>query len=328
MNENGIQFRLAAYTDPAGKWNEDAPRKGNEDDLFVDADLDNEVQGQFVADQVTTLGTAGCLMAVADGMGGMNAGEVASALAIETVTKAFRRGNLSSRILENAASRAAYLEQVVVDADVAVKKHAHANPECEGMGSTLILAWLCGRELTVTWCGDSRAYLFREQEGLRQISKDHSYVQELVDEGKITPEEAFTHPYGNIVTRSLGDPSKAAQPDSVTLPVYQGDIILLCSDGLSGVLRDRRTKGPDGNWLPGENLEDIIRSNRGSLTGCRRALWAAAERADWYDNVTTVLCEIVKSDAAPTLRKTMEPGQTLPQPDRPSFWSRLFSKRS
>ncbi len=294
MNGNRIQFRLAAYTDPAGKWNEDAPKKGNEDDLFVDADLSSEVQGQFMADEVIELSEAGCLMAVADGMGGMNAGEVASAIAIQTVKSAFSKDRLTDEILSSVRSRTKYLEKVVVEADSAIKKKSHDDKECEGMGSTLILAWLYDDELTVTWCGDSRAYLFRDTDGIRQISKDHSYVQGLVDAGSITEVEAFDHPYGNIITRSLGDPEKKAQPDSVTVPVCKGDIIMLCSDGLSGVLRDRKSCDREGNLIPGDNLEDIIRANSASMTECRKALWTAAENADWYDNVTAILCEIVE----------------------------------
>ena len=298
MSEKRITFRLAAYTDPAGKWSETAPKKGNEDDLFVDSDLSAEVQGSFVADKETSLSDAGCLMVVADGMGGMNAGEVASAIAVETVRAAFEGKNLTSEILATSASRVRYMENIVVRADAAVKKRSKEDQSCEGMGSTLIMAWLYGNELSVTWCGDSRAYLFRESAGIRQISKDHSYVQSLVDKGDITEVEAFDHPYGNIITRNLGDPEKKAAPDSVTLPVYKGDVILVCSDGLSGVLRDRKSYDREGNLIPGDNLEDIIRCNRRTMTSCREALWAAAEAADWYDNVTAVLCEITDGEDA------------------------------
>ena len=289
-----IKFRLAAYTDPAGKWNENAPKKGNEDDLFVDANLNNETQGQFVADQIETLSEAGCLMVVADGMGGMNAGEVASAIAIETVKAAFNREQLTEEVLSSPQSRAKYLEKVIIDSDAAIKKRSRNDKDCEGMGSTLILAWLYDNQVTVSWCGDSRAYLYRESDGIKQISKDHSYVQSLVDEGKITIEEAFDHPYGNIVTRSLGDPEKKAEPESITVPVAKGDIILVCSDGLSGVLRDRKSFDREGHILPGFNLEDIIRENRETLKSCREALWNAAESSEWYDNVTAILCEIVE----------------------------------
>lgn len=304
MSGNKIQFRLAAYTDPAGKWNEDAPKKGNEDDLFVDADLCDEIQGQFIADEVIGLGESGCLMAVADGMGGMNAGEVASAIAIQTVKSAFGKNNLTDDILSSAGSRTKYLEKVVAEADAAIKKKSRDDKECEGMGSTLIMAWLYDNELTVTWCGDSRAYLFRNTDGISQISKDHSYVQGLVDAGSITELEAFNHPYGNIITRSLGDPEKKAKPDSITIPVCKGDIIMLCSDGLSGVLRDRKSLDSEGNIIPGDNLEDIISTNRTSMTECREALWSAAENAGWYDNVTVILCEIVEGRENKTLRNS------------------------
>lgn len=309
MSEKRITFRLAAYTDPAGKWSETAPKKGNEDDLFVDSDLSSDVQGSFIADRETVLSDAGCLMVVADGMGGMNAGEVASAIAIETVRAAFEGKNLTSEVLASSASRVRYMEDIVVRADAAVKKRSKEDRSCEGMGSTLIMAWLYDNQLSVTWCGDSRAYLFRETAGIKQISKDHSYVQSLVDKGDITEVEAFDHPYGNIITRNLGDPEKKAVPDSVTLPVYKGDVILVCSDGLSGVLRDRKSYDREGNLIPGDNLEDIIRCNRRTMTSCREALWAAAEAADWYDNVTAVLCEITEGEEAPEI-PAVESGQS------------------
>lgn len=291
-----IKFRLTAYTDPAGKWNDDAPKRGNEDDLFVDANLGNGVQGEFVADQPEQLSDYGCLMVVADGMGGTNAGEVASAIAIETVKRYFRCENLTPSLCATVASRTKYMEQVVVAADKAIKEEAARNEECEGMGSTIVMLWLKDNVATVTWCGDSRAYIFRDSVGLKQISKDHSYVQGLVDEGKITEEIAFSHPYNNIITRSLGDPDKRAVPESRSVEVYKGDILMLCSDGLCGVLRDRKSYDSEGNLYPGDNLEDLIRANRSSMVECRKILWAAAEQAEWYDNVTAILCEILDGE--------------------------------
>ena len=160
------------------------------------------------------------------------------------------------------------------------------------MGSTIIMAWLYEDELTISWCGDSRAYLFNEKSGIRLISEDHSYVQELVNKGLLTYAQTFDHPQNNIITRSLGDPTKEAKPESKTLKVGKGDIILLCSDGLSGVLRDRKTYDDQGQLYPEENLEDTIRAHTGSMKECREALWIAAERGGWYDNVTAILCQI------------------------------------
>lgn len=317
-----IRFRLTAYTDPAGKFNDSAPKKGNEDDMFVDSELANGVQGEFVSDSIVELNDAGCLMVVADGMGGMNAGEVASCIAIETVKNAFAGNRLTEDVLASSKSRRQYMERIVVEADSAIKQRSKNDKECEGMGSTLVMAWLYGSEVTVTWCGDSRAYLFRESEGIRQISKDHSYVQSLVDNGTITEEAAFDHPYGNIITRSLGDPEKTAVPDSVTVPVCKGDVILVCSDGLSGVLRDRRAYDEEGKLIPGDNIEDLIRNNRSSMVSCREVLWAAAENAGWYDNVTAVLCEITDGDETPAVL------QAEPQSVTKSFISLKVSKRA
>lgn len=276
-----IKFRIAAYTDSAGKSNIDAPRNGNEDNMFVCSDLSFQDKNQFfIVDKEECLGKYGCLMAVADGMGGMNAGEVASEIAIDVVRESFAFDTLDKAVLKTEKSRARFIESVVVLADNAIKRHAKVHKECDGMGSTIVMAWLYDGKVTVTWCGDSRAYLYRDTEGLKQISKDHSYVQGLVDEGKITMDEAFDHPYNNVITRSLGDPCHKAKPDSITVPVFKGDIILVNSDGLSGVLRD-------------SEMEELIKNNREDMNGCRLALWKAAEKAGWYDNVTAILCEVV-----------------------------------
>ncbi len=276
-----IKFRIAAYTDSAGKSNIDAPRNGNEDNMFVCSDLSFQDKNQFfIVDKEECLGKYGCLMAVADGMGGMNAGEVASEIAIDVVRESFAFDTLDKAVLKTEKSRARFMESVVVLADNAIKRHAKVHKECDGMGSTIVMAWLYDGKVTVTWCGDSRAYLYRDTEGLKQISKDHSYVQGLVDEGKITMDEAFDHPYNNVITRSLGDPCHKAKPDSTTVPVFKGDIILVNSDGLSGVLRD-------------SEMEELIKNNREDMNGCRLALWKAAEKAGWYDNVTAILCEVV-----------------------------------
>ena len=293
------QFRLAARTDAAGKYNAEAPLEGNEDNYFIDNDLTNEIQSQFTADKIVDLSDKGCLMVVADGMGGMNAGEVASEIAIKTVTEYFKPEQLKDKSFRDSRARIKYLEDVVVAADAAIKSDSRTNKNHEGMGSTIIMAWLCDNEICLTWCGDSRAYLYRPHRGFWQVSKDHSYVQGLVDEGKITMDEAFDHPYGNIITRSLGDPEKKAKPDSVNFDVYEGDVFMLCSDGLSGVLRDHKTY-MNGQRVDSENLEDIISANLNSMAQCRDALFDAAQRNEWYDNVTVILCEITKGVPQPS----------------------------
>lgn len=276
-----IRFRMTAYTAAAGKYSEEAPNKGNEDNFFVDDDLADDNPQRFSTDKSIILSDCGMLMAIADGMGGMNAGEIASEIAINTVKDFFSPGKITPQTAASHISRQKYLENVIVEADKRIKNDAKNNIDHEGMGSTIILAWLVDNELTISWCGDSRAYRYDDTHGLQPLSEDHSYVQELVKQGIITYEQTFDHPQGNIVTRSLGDSVKKAQPETRWFDVYQSDIILLCSDGLSGVLRD-------------EEIENIIRRNRSSMQTCREALWKAAEEADWYDNVTTILCEILE----------------------------------
>ena len=279
-----VKFRLAAYTDAAGRFNPEATRNGNEDSMFINADLGApEGSAFFESDKETSLSDIGCLLVVADGMGGMNAGEVASEIAVNVVKNAFRNGRIPQYAMESPLNRERYLKEVISEADREVKKYAEAHPECEGMGSTIVLSWLYGSEASNAWLGDSRIYLFREPDGLKQLSKDHSYVQELVDNGKITEEEAFIHPYNNVITRSLGDLSKKAEADTLSIKLFKGDIILLNSDGLSSVLHD-------------EEMGQIIRENRDTMSSCRVALWKAAEEAEWHDNVTAVLCEVTDGE--------------------------------
>ena len=293
-NDNIIKIKLVAYTDAAGKFTPEAPRGGNEDNFLVNDNLEADTITQMKQDEIIDLSSLGVLMVVADGMGGLNAGEVASQVAIDVVRDSFVKSKLTETVTLTADSRTKYMERVIKAADKAIKLEARNNPEHEGMGSTIIMGWLYGNELTISWCGDSRAYLYNDKNGIRLISQDHSYVQELVNKGVLTYVQTFDHPQNNIVTRSLGDPTKDAKPDSKTIKVEKGDIILLCSDGLSGVLRDRKTFDEKGRPFPEQNLEDIIRAHTSSMRDCRVALWEAAEKEGWYDNVTAIICQIVE----------------------------------
>ena len=300
---------MVAYTDAAGKFSVDAPRNGNEDNFFFAYDLSKDAPSKGEPDVDTPMSECGLLMVVADGMGGMNAGEVASQIAVDTVAEFFAPGKINPELAKDHQKRKNYMEHVISEADVRIKKDSKHDTEHKGMGSTIIMAWIVGDELTLSWCGDSRAYRYNPEGGIEPLSRDHSYVQELADKGVIRYEDTFDHPQGNIVTRSLGDVSKKAVPETELFKVYNNDIILLCSDGLSGVLRDKKTYDMDGELIEGDNLEDIISTNRDSLKECREALWKAAEKADWYDNVTAVLCEI-RSGAGtyvPTEKKEILP---------------------
>lgn len=142
--------------------------------------------------------------------------------------------------------------------------------------------------------------------GLRQLSKDHSYVQELVDSGKLDEENAFDHPDSNIITRSLGDPRKVAEPDFREEELYQGEVILLCSDGLCGMIRDRE-------------MEVVLRENPEDMKLCGEALIAAALQAGGHDNVTVTLCRVVvggKTPVVSTVDHTHKEGEILEKPEK------------
>ena len=263
-----LKFRMAARCEAAG-------RPNNEDNYQLCEALDDGKWG-FETDREAVLGDKGCLLVVADGMGGMNAGEVASALAIETIKEWFSAEKLNGEVVASAESIERHIVDAIVAADARIKKESAADKEKEGMGSTIVLAWVIDGHVYVGWCGDSRAYRFNPETGLESLSRDHSYVQELVDAGKLAPELAFDHPNNNIITRSLGDPSKKAQPDVKRFPLRAGDIVMLCSDGLSGVLHDHE-------------IATVIAENSETLATCRDALWHASEYIGWNDNVTVEL---------------------------------------
>ncbi|HEU5418115.1 MAG TPA: PP2C family serine/threonine-protein phosphatase [Streptosporangiaceae bacterium] len=165
------------------------------------------------------------LQAVADGLGGHAAGEVASATAIETLSP------LDAEIAPGELLAA--LERAVRAADSRLHDMIGANQALAGMGTTLTALLWSGRQLALAHVGDSRAYLLRDGE-LTQISRDHTVVQALLDDGRITPEEALSHPQRSMVLRALGSPS--AEPDLQLLEARAGDRYLLCSDGLYDVV--------------------------------------------------------------------------------------------
>ena len=270
-----IKFRIAAKTDMG------LERQNNEDNFQVSSNLE-EYPMVWMNNQEYVLGKKGALLVVADGMGGMNAGEVASEIAINTVCEYFKPENITDEIVESRKTIEKFMKSVVVEADKRIKNHAKESPDSQGMGTTIVLAWLYDGNLYVTWCGDSRAYIYNPNNGLFQISKDHSYVQQLVDSGKITKEEAFDFPDSNIITRSLTDSSAKAEPDCLEIPqqLCDGDIILLCSDGLNGMIRD-------------QEIETIIASHQDNMTECVDELIRAALEAAGTDNCTVALCQIL-----------------------------------
>ncbi len=168
---------------------------------------------------------------VADGMGGAQAGEVASQVA----TDAFEPGNQADEPPE------AYLRRVAEEANARIHELAGEDSSRSGMGTTLTAVQISGDEISIAHVGDSRAYLWRDGE-LRRLTSDHSLVEELRRQGRLTEQQAAEHPQRSIITRALG-PEPTVEVDTMTYPVRPRDVFLLCSDGLTTMLPDDRIEG-------------------------------------------------------------------------------------
>lgn len=167
------------------------------------------------------------LFAVADGMGGHKAGEVASQSTLEIVKEA----------VGDKKPNAALLEQTIQIANQVLFQRQLTNKSLEGMGTTLTLLWPTMDEMLIGHVGDSRAYLYREGQ-MRQVTKDHSLVAEMIEKGLITKEKAKVHPYRNVITRAIGTAADIVV-DIYTEKRQPGDLWLICSDGLYGMADER-----------------------------------------------------------------------------------------
>jgi PPM family protein phosphatase len=220
------------------------------------------------------------LFAVADGMGGAKAGEVASAVAVEAVETASESGEPAE----------AQLAGIVRDANRRIYDLAVADESRRGMGTTLTLAKVHDGEVSLAHVGDSRAYRMRDGE-LSQLTRDHSLVAELERSGQITPEAAEHHPQRSIITRALG-PEPDVEVDTYTLAGRDGDLFLICSDGLTSMISD-------------EEVTSILRS-ADSLDAAADALVRAANQSGGKDNITVILFRLgeAEPEAEP---ETLEP---------------------
>jgi serine/threonine protein phosphatase PrpC len=202
------------------------------------------------------------LFVVADGMGGARAGEVASAIAVETAGSA-----------EVGASPEEDLAEVARSANREIHRKSREDAEHAGMGTTFTGALVTGREIAIGHVGDSRMYRFRDGE-LERLTQDHSLVEEFVRQGKLTPEEAEVHPQRSIITRALG-PEADVQVDTFTYPGRDGDVYLINSDGLTGMISEAQ-------------VAEIL-AEGGPLDEAARKLIDAANANGGRDNITVVL---------------------------------------
>jgi PPM family protein phosphatase len=215
-------------------------RQGNEDNFFVQSPI-------FV---------------VADGMGGAQAGEVASELAVEAFREGFPDGKPEDGLVAT-----------IREANHRIHEMSQSDSQRQGMGTTCTAAYVGEREVVIAHVGDSRCYLLRDGE-LTRLTRDHSLVGELVDRGKLTEEQAEVHPQRSVITRALG-PEADVRVDTERVEARGGDLFLLCSDGLTSMVRE-------GALLP-------ILQGDGPLDDLGRKLIAAANEAGGRDNITVVL---------------------------------------
>jgi PPM family protein phosphatase len=211
------------------------------------------------------------LYVVADGMGGAQAGEVASALAVEEF-----RGGLTAH--GTAEQR---LSERVQAANRRIYETAHRRLEHEGMGTTLTAVYLDESNLSVAHVGDSRAYIFRDGELVR-LTHDHSLVEELIRRGKLTPEQAAAHPQRSIITRALGIEPEV-EVDTWTYPMRADDVVLLCSDGLTSMISEPQIAA--------------VLAEQPDLDRAGDRLIAEANEAGGRDNITVVLFRLEDVDA-------------------------------
>ncbi len=251
-------------------------RKHNEDAYLLDAE-----RGLFV---------------VADGMGGHAAGEVASRLTVESIQEFIsgteddhdntwpfgynNRYSVDGNRLSTAVERA----------NEKVMRAVVNRPELKGMGTTVVAALFDEKRATLVHVGDSRAYLMRESE-LRRLTDDHSWVQEQVNAGILSEEEARSHPLKNVVTRALGGGMHVAV-DLIEIPVGGGDRFLLCSDGLTGMVSD-------------EEITAALHSTR-SLEEIVRGLIDLANERGGVDNITAIVVEVRSSRPADPVKKSVD----------------------
>ena len=246
MSKTDVRYAVAALSDCG------SVRPSNEDSFGISAE-----HGVYV---------------VCDGMGGAAAGEIASSLAVSEVLRLLggRDG-----IDTGAGPLEKSVEEAICAANEAIHSHAEENFHLNGMGTTLVGLVTEGRRVLVFNVGDSRCYFFRKRK-LKQISQDHSLVEEQVRMGRITPEEALRSPLRNVITRALGT-QPSVEPDLFELKAEVGDIFLLCSDGLTGEVPDPQIESLLAAEMP---LEQI----------CAQ-LVDAANLAGGHDNITCLLVQ-------------------------------------
>ena len=263
----GVRLRLAGMTDVG------ITRDHNED-AFAYLDLTTGRTHAEVHESVIDVGLRGLVLVVADGMGGAAAGEIASEMAVEAVLDTFRAQWMQSVGRDTDT----FVETIRDAADTAnhrIFAYAGAHPEHAGMGTTATIAGLLGNSLYLAQVGDSRAYIVRDGVA-QQITKDQSLMQQLIEAGEMTPDQAEVSERRNIILQALG-PDSTVRPDFTQQPLARGDTLVMCSDGLTTHLR-----APD--------IARIVAASADPDDACEQLI-AAANADGGHDNITVLVAQ-------------------------------------
>lgn len=261
-------------------------RRGNEDNFLV-LDLTTEqtwtgADGATPPEKLTSfyLGQKGLVLVVSDGMGGALAGDVASRMAVDSV-KEMLIGHPGNASCDPELDLVECLKKATIYANLAIHHRSQEDSRCAGMGATFTGAAIRGDSLDLVQVGDSRGYVIRKDH-IRLATKDQSLVQQLVDVGQISESEAETHMFRNVILQALGAQSEVT-PVTGKIRLRQGDLVLLCSDGLSGKLRS-------------EDIQQIVLNSGGDLSKACDALIDEANNRGGEDNITVVLARFAGDD--------------------------------
>ncbi len=260
-----VRIKLFARTDVG------QVREHNEDNFLV-ADLTRKVNGLQEGSRDVVLGRAGHLLAVCDGMGGAAAGEIASQLAVDIIYQQMLEGvNPDAAAERNDLARR--LVRAVETAGLRIFQEAKADRTRRGMGTTVTAATLVDDHLFLAQVGDSRAYVLRNG-ALVQVTRDQSLVNQLIEAGQLTEEEAETFEHNNIILQALGT-ADTVQVDLTYVQLIRGDVLMMCSDGLSGMVR-------------GDEIREILKTCDDPLEACK-TLTERANQAGGHDNITVIV---------------------------------------
>lgn len=226
-----------------------------------------QINQDYVFCSETAIGKLPNLFVVADGMGGHNAGDYASRFCVEFFKQQIEESNLELPVSS--------IEAALKETNASLKSIADEQAELEGMGTTFVVATILDKEMYVANIGDSRLYVISQE--MKQITEDHSLVEAMVKTGELDREQARVHPSKNVITRALGT-NEYLEPDFFEVSLEVGDVVLMCSDGLTNMLED-------------EAIERIIKEND-NLESAAQTLVDCANKNGGKDNIAVIIIKV------------------------------------